>query len=105
NVIAVYLIALRPAPAIAAAILLALAVLIFVPIRYVYPSRTVFLRPLTLALGAAWTLVFVAVILGLPPPEPAVPAIVTFSHRGWFWSARVRSRRTHRYPAARFRAT
>ena len=64
----VYLIALRPAPPIAAATLLALAVLVFVPIRYVYPSRTVFLRPLTLALGAVWTLAFVALIWRLPDP-------------------------------------
>jgi phosphatidylcholine synthase len=27
---------------------------VFVPIRYVYPSRTVTLRPLTVALGIAW---------------------------------------------------
>jgi len=70
NVVAVYLIALRPAPAMAAAILLALAVLVFVPIRYVYPSRTVYLRPLTLALGALWSVAFVALIWRLPDPPP-----------------------------------
>jgi hypothetical protein len=68
NIVAVYLIAFRPPPAIAAAILLVLAALVFVPIRYVYPSRTVFLRPLTVALGAAWTVAFVAVIWRLPDP-------------------------------------
>jgi phosphatidylcholine synthase len=68
NIVAVYLIAFRPPPAIAAAILLVLAALVFVPIRYVYPSRTVFLRPLTVALGAAWTVAFVAVIWCLPDP-------------------------------------
>jgi phosphatidylcholine synthase len=68
NIVAVYLIALRPAPAVVAAILLTLAVLVFVPIRYVYPSRTVFLRPLTLGLGALWTIAFVALIWLLPAP-------------------------------------
>jgi phosphatidylcholine synthase len=68
NIVAVYLIALRPPPAVVAAILLTLAVLVFVPIRYVYPSRTVFLRPLTLGLGALWTLAFVALIWLLPVP-------------------------------------
>ena len=70
NIVAVYLIALRPAPVTAAAILLTLAALVFVPIRYVYPSRTVTLRPLTLALGAAWSLAFVALIWRLPDPPP-----------------------------------
>ena len=70
NIVAVYLIALRPAPLTAAAILLTLAALVFVPIRYVYPSRTVFLRPLTLALGAAWAVAFVGVIWWLPAPPP-----------------------------------
>ena len=72
NIVAVYLIALRPAPWTAAAILLGLAVLVFVPIRYVYPSRTVFLRPLTLVLGAIWTVAFVAIIAQLPAPSAAL---------------------------------
>jgi phosphatidylcholine synthase len=68
NIVAVYMIALRPAPWTTAAILLGLAALVFVPIRYVYPSRTVPLRPLTLALGAVWALLFVALIWWLPVP-------------------------------------
>jgi phosphatidylcholine synthase len=72
NIVAVYLIALRPPPGVAAGILLGLAILVFVPIRYVYPTRTVFLRPLTLALGAVWTIVFVLLIWRLPAPPPAL---------------------------------
>ncbi len=68
NIVAIYLIALRPAPAVSAAILLTLAALVFVPIRYVYPSRTLYLRPLTLALGAAWAVALVALIWLLPAP-------------------------------------
>jgi phosphatidylcholine synthase len=68
NIVAVYLIAFRPPPATAAAILLTLAALVFVPIRYVYPSRTVFMRPLTLAFGAVWTVSFVWLIWRLPDP-------------------------------------
>ncbi len=68
NIVAVYLIALRPAPAVTAGILLGLAALVFVPIRYVYPSRTVVLQSLTLALGAVWAVLFVAVIWLLPEP-------------------------------------
>ena len=72
NIVAVYLIALLPPPWVSAAILLALVVLVFVPIRYLYPSRTVFLRPLTLALGATWTVAFVAIITQLPTPSAAL---------------------------------
>jgi phosphatidylcholine synthase len=72
NIVAVYLIALRPPPGVAAGILLALAILVFVPIRYVYPTRTVFLRPLTLALGGVWMVVFVLLIWRLPAPPPAL---------------------------------
>lgn len=68
NIVAVYLAAWRPAPAVAAAVLLTLAVLVFVPIRYVYPSRTVFLRPLSVGLGAIWAVLFVALIWTLPDP-------------------------------------
>jgi phosphatidylcholine synthase len=68
NVVAVYLIAVRPAPPIAAGILLLLAALVFVPIRYVYPSRTVTLRPLTVSLGAVWGAAFLALIWQLPDP-------------------------------------
>jgi phosphatidylcholine synthase len=70
NIVAVYLIVAQPSPRGAAAILLTLAVLVFVPIRYVYPSRTVFLRPLTLALGALWTAALIAIIWQLPAPPP-----------------------------------
>jgi phosphatidylcholine synthase len=75
NIVAVYLAAWRLPPWAAAAILLVLAVLVFVPIRYVYPSRTVFMRPLTLALGAIWTVLFVALIWTLPDP----PAWLTWA--------------------------
>ena len=68
NIVAVYLIALRSAPPVAAGFLLVLAALVFVPIRYVYPSRTVTLRPLTLALGAAWAAACVVLIWQFPDP-------------------------------------
>ena len=68
NIVAVYLIALRPPPAVAASILLVLAVLVFVPIRYVYPSRTVTLRPLTLGLGAVWAVLLLSLIWRIDDP-------------------------------------
>ena len=54
NVVAFYLLALGTPPGVSAALLLFLAALVFVPIGYLYPSRTPALRGLTLALGATW---------------------------------------------------
>jgi phosphatidylcholine synthase len=53
-----------------AAILLVLSALVFVRIGYVYPTRTPVLRGLTIALGLAWALMVVTVILLLPDFPP-----------------------------------
>lgn len=54
-----------PAP-LNAGVLLTLCVFVFVPIGYVYPSRTGPLRALTLALGTAWGGMMLAAIWQLP---------------------------------------
>jgi phosphatidylcholine synthase len=54
NVVAFYLYTLGWPRVANAAIVVALSVAVFVPIRYVYPSRTATLRWLTVALGLAW---------------------------------------------------
>jgi phosphatidylcholine synthase len=66
NIVAVYLYVYRFAPEVNAAILLALAVLVFVPVRYVYPSRTTTLAWLTVTLGAAWGALMLFVMWRLP---------------------------------------
>jgi phosphatidylcholine synthase len=73
NIVALYMIALGLPAAANAAILLAFAVLVFVPIGYVYPSRTPALRGLTVGLGLVWGAVMLAIIWMLPsPPRPLV---------------------------------
>ena len=49
-----------------AIILAVLAILVFVPIRYVYPSRTVALKWPTLVLGTMWAVVLTWIIWRLP---------------------------------------
>jgi len=66
NIVAVYLYVWRLPPLAAAAILLGLAVLVFVPVRYVYPSRTVTWQGLTLTLGALWAVCIVVTVWQLP---------------------------------------
>ena len=69
NIVALYLYVWR-LPEVANAVLLsALAVLVFVPIRYVYPSRTVTLRVPTLVLGAIWALLVLVAIWRLPATD------------------------------------
>jgi phosphatidylcholine synthase len=55
-----------------AALLLAVAALVFVPIGYVYPSRTTALRPVTITLGLIWGALMIVMLWRMP----LVPAIV-----------------------------
>ncbi len=59
---------LRLSPDVGAAILIGFAALVFVPIGYVYPSRTPQLRALTVTLGVVWGVAIVAIIWLLPDP-------------------------------------
>jgi phosphatidylcholine synthase len=75
NVVALYLYLLGLGPAANAAVLLVLAALVFVPIGYVYPSRTVAWRVPTILFGAAWALLMVIITWRLP----AVPHIAVYA--------------------------
>jgi phosphatidylcholine synthase len=65
NVVAFYLYVLGWPPAVNAAVVAIFAVGVFLPLRYVYPSRTPTLRGLTVTLGLAWGVVVVWAILHL----------------------------------------
>jgi phosphatidylcholine synthase len=45
-----------------------LSILVFVPIRYIYPSRSRQFRALTISLGTLWSLAVLAIIYLLPQP-------------------------------------
>ncbi len=66
NIIVVYLYVLQLSPFTNAVVLATLAVLVFVPIRYIYPSRTTVLKVPTLLLGTAWAVLFAWIIWRLP---------------------------------------
>jgi phosphatidylcholine synthase len=55
--------------------LVVLTVLVFVPVRYVYPSRTKLLRGLNLALAAAWLVTYAVLLAQYPDPHPVVVAV------------------------------
>ncbi|MBI3263553.1 MAG: CDP-diacylglycerol O-phosphatidyltransferase [Acidobacteria bacterium] len=66
NIVAFYLYAAHPRPSVSAWLLLGLSAMVFVPIRYVYPSRTLALRSLTVSLTVAWALLVLFLIMELP---------------------------------------
>jgi phosphatidylcholine synthase len=55
-----------------AAILLVLAVLVFVPIRYVYPSRMPVMRLSTNVLAGLWGLLLVGMVWSYPNVSPVL---------------------------------
>ncbi len=70
NIVAFYAIVFRLPPLAVALILVGCSLLVFVPIKYVYPSRTVPLYSVTLALTGAWLLLYLIIVLRLPQPSP-----------------------------------
>jgi phosphatidylcholine synthase len=54
NVLAFYVVVLDLGQAATGVLLVACAVLVFIPVRYIYPSRTVAFRRVNLALTAGW---------------------------------------------------
>jgi phosphatidylcholine synthase len=66
NLVVWYLYLFRFPASVNAAILLLFAVLVFVPLRYVYPSRTTALSGVTNALGVLWAVVTIWLLWRLP---------------------------------------
>jgi phosphatidylcholine synthase len=70
NVAVMYLYLLGSPPPVVLAWVLGLGAAIFVPLKYIYPSRTRVLRPLSLAVLALWVLIF-SWLAVLPDPSLA----------------------------------
>jgi phosphatidylcholine synthase len=66
NVVALYLYVFDVPPAPCAVITLVLAVLVFAPLRFLYPSRMTALRGLTVGLGVLWAVAVAGVLLRIP---------------------------------------
>ena len=75
NIVAFYAIVLELSPATVAVVLVVCSVLVFVPVRYLYPSRTQALRTLSLALTAVWIGTYAVLLLQFPSVHPAVVAV------------------------------
>lgn len=71
NVVVFYLFALRGPLALNVATLIILSGLVFVPIRYLYPSRMPTARKTTYALGALWSILVLYLLTQFPTPPRA----------------------------------
>ena len=70
NIVAFYAIVFSLSPEATGTILVVCSLLVFVPIRYVYPSRTVAFRKLTMTLTALWFVCYSAILFQMPEPDP-----------------------------------
>jgi phosphatidylcholine synthase len=66
NIVVAYLFVLQLSPDLNAAILLGFAAMVFVPIRYIYPSRTSILPRTTNLLGVIWGVMGIAILWQYP---------------------------------------
>ncbi|MGH3106194.1 MAG: CDP-alcohol phosphatidyltransferase family protein [Rubrobacteraceae bacterium] len=72
NVVAFYAIVFEPGPGALAAVLVVCSLLVFVPIRYVYPTRTIAFRRLSLTLTTLWLVSYAVILVEMPEPDPVI---------------------------------
>lgn len=70
NIAAFYVVVLDLEPAAVAVTLLVCAALVFVPVGYVYPSRTTTLQTTTLVLTCLWLASYAVLLTQVPDPSP-----------------------------------
>ena len=78
NIVGMYLYVFDVGPGLGALVIGFLAILVFAPIKFVYPSRTTFLRPLTIALGLVWSALGLATLAYLPERATGLAAASLF---------------------------
>jgi len=96
NVVAFYLYLLDWSPWLNALVVAVFAVGVFVPLRYVYPSRTTTLRPLTIGLGLVW-MVAALWLLAHVDQAPRVLVVGSLAYPAYYFAlSALLHRRTRR---------
>ncbi|HET7479303.1 MAG TPA: CDP-alcohol phosphatidyltransferase family protein [Rubrobacteraceae bacterium] len=72
NVVAFYIIVFDVSAVGAAWLLAICSILVFIPIRYVYPTRTVAFRRLSLFLTTLWLISYAVILFQMPEPKPLI---------------------------------
>ena len=75
NVVAFYVVVADLSVGVTVALLAVCTVLVFVPVKYVYPSRTATLWHLNMTLAAAWLAAYAVITALLPDPPGALVAL------------------------------
>jgi phosphatidylcholine synthase len=75
NVVAFYVVVLGLGPTATALILLICSILVFVPVKYVYPSRTKVFRSMNLLTTLIWLAAYAVLLAQMPNPNPLVVAV------------------------------
>ena len=83
NVVAFYVVVLSLSASVATALLLGLTVLVFVPVKYVYPSRTETLWWANMAGATAWLVVY-AVMTALLPDVPLALTLLSLAYLAYY---------------------
>ncbi len=88
NVVAFYVVVLDLPAVVTAVIVVGCAVLVFVPVKYLYPSRTSTFRALNVGLAAAWVALYAVILLDLPDPHPAAVGL-SLAYVGYYLAISV----------------
>ena len=83
NIVAFYVIVLGLSPTTTAVLFVVCSILVFVPVRYVYPSRTEAFQGPTLALTAVWLVAYAVLVAQLPHPN-AFAVAVSLGYVGYY---------------------
>ncbi|GAA1580156.1 CDP-alcohol phosphatidyltransferase family protein [Kribbella karoonensis] len=75
NVVAFYIIVLGLSPVVTGVLLVVFSVLVFIPVKYVYPSRTKAFRSLNLLTTAIWLASYAVLLAQMPHPNSVVVVI------------------------------
>jgi phosphatidylcholine synthase len=75
NVVAFYVVVLGLSPFTTGVILVVCSVLVFIPVKYVYPSRTKAFRTMNLLTTAIWLAAYAVLLAQMPDPNAIVVAV------------------------------
>jgi len=100
NVIAFYAIVVGLTPTTIGAILVVCSLLVFVPVKYIYPSRTTTLRRTNLALAAGWLVTYAVLLAQMPHPTRLALAL-SVAYVGYYMGASVYLTLRHRHRPGR----
>jgi phosphatidylcholine synthase len=88
NVVAFYAVVLGLSPLVLSVVLVVCVILVFVPVKYLYPSRTPTLRTLNVALAGLWLVLYVVILATMPNPLP-IAVVLSLAYLAYYGGASV----------------